>query len=91
MAIRIERVYRNLERRVVKTFAWLPITCKDREDHRVIKETRWLETVYVVQQYHKSYYSHWTNIRFADEEEYARQLEIDREHLAGEREPHVFR
>ncbi|MHC4566639.1 MAG: hypothetical protein ACYTE3_12875 [Planctomycetota bacterium] len=94
MAIRIKpkksvyRVYRDGEFVVRKWFAWWPVTCKDREDRRVITERRWLETVYIWSRYHNDHYGHWwTNIYFVDEEGYLEQVERDREILRTGHDP----
>lgn len=47
------------EKRVVKRFALFPITCG--------KETRWFETVYIVQEAHVGLGEHWwENVKFVE-------------------------
>lgn len=81
------RVYGNHEFRVVKRFAWLPITCRQHWDNRVDSQTIWLKTVYVRQEYHSGYDAWWTNKEFVGEREYRAHLEETRKILAGPHPP----
>ncbi len=83
MAIRIRRRYENNEIAVRSWWAWWPAICRNYEDDRIIKETRWLERVYVVSKYNAGYMDspYWSKIRFTDALEYKKQIEFDREIL----------
>ncbi len=84
-----KRVYRNYEHRVVRRFAWFPITCKQVWDNRVDSQTVWLKTVYVRQQYEASWGDYWwTNKEFVSEEEYYAHQEETRAILAGPHPPY---
>jgi hypothetical protein len=83
-----KRIYREHEQRVIKRFAWFPITCRQGWDNRVDSQTVWLKTVYVRQEYHPGYHTWWSSDEFVGEEEYNAHLEETRAILAGPHPPH---
>ncbi len=87
-----KRIYREHEDRVVKRFAWLPITCRQSWDSRVDSQTVWLRTVYVRQEYHPLWAlwgeTLWNNKEFVGEDEYFAHLEETRAILAGPHPPY---
>lgn len=84
-----KRIYREYEDRVVKRFAWFPITCRQGWGNRVDSQTEWLKTVYVRQEYQVSWSeSDWTNKEFVGEDEYFAHLEETRAILAGPHPPY---
>ncbi len=71
-----KRRWSDGNRRIIKRFAFLPITCKQWWDDRVDTETRWFQTVYIEQQCTQSWHeSWWENKRFVIEAEYEQYLE----------------
>ena len=63
---------KNNDRRVIKRFALFPITIYDKCDswlERKYYERRWLETVYIEQNY-ETREGCWVNYRFVDKETY---------------------
>ena len=63
---------KNNDRRIIKRFALFPITIYDKCDLRIERmyyERRWLETVYIEQNY-EYHMSCWTNYRFVDKDKY---------------------
>ncbi len=84
MRYRQKRIYRQNEQRVVKRFAWFPITCRQGWDNRVDSQTEWLKVVYVRQEYAPSWgETLWDNKEFVGEDEYYAHLEETRKILAG--------
>ena len=67
--IKHKKNYKRYDTRVIKRFAFFPITIKRKYDDETIKETRWLETCYIEQEYYDLYsyqVFEWHNIRFVD-------------------------
>lgn len=63
---------KNNERQVIKRFALFPITIYDKCDpwlERRHYERRWLETVYIEQNY-ETHSGCWDNYRFVDKDTY---------------------
>lgn len=63
---------KNNDRQVIKRFALFPITIYDKCDpwlERRHYERRWLETVYIEQNY-ETHSSGWSNYRFVNKEDY---------------------
>lgn len=63
---------KNNDRRIIKRFALFPITIYDKCDpwlERRHYERRWLETVYIEQNYEINAYG-WNNYRFVDKDTY---------------------
>lgn len=63
---------KNNERRIIKRFALFPITIYakcDRWLERRYYESRWLETVYIEQNY-ESHTGWWENYTFVNKEDY---------------------
>ena len=63
---------KNNDRQIIKIFALLPITIYDKCDpwlERRHYERRWLETVYIEQNY-EIHEGGWKNYRFVDKEDY---------------------
>ena len=63
---------KNNDRRIIKRFALFPITICDKCNPRLQRryyERRWLETVYIEQNY-ESYNGCWENYTFVNKEDY---------------------
>lgn len=81
-SVKKKLIYRHRDNRVIKRFAWFPITCTEYWNDRKRSETRWLQTVYVRQTY-KILWTEawWVNDFFAIEAEYEAYLEEVKEIL----------
>lgn len=63
---------KNNERQIIKRFALFPITICDKGDRWLERrhyERRWLETVYIEQNY-ETHLGCWENYRFVDKDTY---------------------
>ncbi len=78
-----KRLYRNGDLRVVKRFAWYPRICREHWDNRVDSTVRWLQTVYIRQEYIVVWEGSWKNIEFVTEAEYLEHNEETRAILSG--------
>ena len=63
-------IYRSGTERIVKRFAWTPITLEEYSslDNIIDELTTWLEYAYIVQRY--DYVHGWHDVKFATKEEY---------------------
>ena len=68
--IKHKKVYKRYDTRIIKRFALFPITIKHEYKDEIVKETRWLETCYIEQEYYDpDGYNEfeWRNVKFVDE------------------------
>lgn len=80
------RRYSTYDHRVIKRFAWFPIICRVYWDDRVDTETRWLQTVYILQQFENSWSdTWWKNREFVTKDDYEYFLAASQEILEEER------
>ena len=78
-----KRRWRNDDCRIVKRFAIFPISCKEYRDDRIDTETRWLQTVYIIQMLRTAWDEYqWKNRRFVEKAEYEEYLKEEAEFLA---------
>ena len=82
--VKKKRRWNDGDWRIVKRFAFLPVTCRKYWDDRVDIETRWLQTVYIFQKFTASWHEWWwKNKYFCIKAEYEEYLKKEADILGG--------